>query len=145
MHDDEGAIRDLVSMYCHAIAERDDAAWAATWAEDGEWVVLGSTVRGRGAILAHYQKLVSGVRWVIQHANNGIVEVDGSSGRGRWQIVEYLQGAHGGGGVNIARYRDDYVRGADGKWRFARRELHATHLGSADLSARDRKGERSAT
>ena len=107
--------------------------------------MLGSTVRGRDAILAHYQKLVSGVRWVIQHANNGIVEVDGDAGRGRWQIVEYLQGAGGGGGVNIARYRDDYVRGSDGRWRFARRELHATHLGPADLSARDRKREGSAT
>ncbi len=136
MRDDDSAIRDLVSTYCHAIAERDDAAWAGTWAEDAEWVVLGSTVRGRDAIFAHYKKLVSGVRWVIQHANNGIVEVDGASGRGRWQVVEYLQVASGQGGVNIARYRDDYVRGADGVWRFARRELHVTHVGSADLSAR---------
>ena len=138
MRDDDRAIRDLVSTYCHAIAESDEAAWAGTWAEDGEWVVLGSTVRGRDAILAHYQKLVSRMRWVVQHANNGIVEVDGNAGRGRWQIVEYLQGAGGGGGVNIARYRDDYVRGTDGKWRFARRELFATYLGSADLSARER-------
>jgi uncharacterized protein (TIGR02246 family) len=135
MHDDDRAIRDLVSTYCHAIAERDDSTWASTWAEDGEWVVLGSTVRGRDAILAHYRKLVSGMRWVVQHANNGIVEVDGNAGRGRWQIVEYLQGGGGRGGVNIARYRDDYVRGSDGKWRFARRELLATYLGAADLSA----------
>ncbi len=141
MHDDDDrAIRDLVSTYCHAIAERDDAAWASTWAEDGEWVVLGSTVRGREAILAHYAKLVSGVRWVIQHANNGIVEIDGDAARGRWQIVEYLQGAGGGGGVNIARYRDDYARGSDGKWRFARRELLTTHVGAADLSARKSSG-----
>ena len=140
MQDDDRAIRDLVSSYCHAIAERDDAAWASTWAEDGEWVVLGATVRGRDAILAHYQKLVSGVRWVIQHANNGIVEVDGNSGRGRWQIVEYLQLESGAGGVNIARYRDDYARGPDGRWRFARRELFATHVGAADLSARKRTG-----
>jgi hypothetical protein len=103
--------------------------------------VLGSTVRGRDAILAHYQRLVSGVRWVIQHANNGIVELDGDVARGRWQIVEYLQSASGGGGVNIARYRDDYARGADRKWRFARRELVATYLGRADLSVKSRAGE----
>jgi hypothetical protein len=90
--------------------------------------VLGSTVRGRGAILAHCQRLVSGVRWVIQHANNGIVELDGDAARGRWQIVEYLQSASGGG-VNIAR------------WRFARRELFTTHVGAADLSARPRKSD----
>jgi len=114
------------------------------WAEDGEWVVLGSSGRGRDAILAHYRKLVSGVRWVIQHANNGIVEVDGDAARGRWLIVEYLQWGHGAGGVNIARYRDDYALGADGQWRYARRELHATHLGSPDLSAVPRKSEGSA-
>jgi hypothetical protein len=30
MDDDDRAIRDLVSSYCHAIAERDDKAWADT-------------------------------------------------------------------------------------------------------------------
>jgi len=107
--------------------------------------VLGSSVRGRDAILAHFRKLVSGVRWVIQHANNGIVELDGDAARGRWLIVEYLQWQHGAGGENIARYRDDCARGADGKWRFARRELHVTHLGSPDLSAVEWKRDLSGT
>jgi uncharacterized protein (TIGR02246 family) len=128
------AIRNLVARYCHAIAERDDEAWAATWAEDGEWLVLGAAVRGREAILAHYRKLVTGTRWVIQIAHNGIVEVEGSAARGRWLILEHLQWANGRGGENVARYRDDYVRGGDGEWRFARRELHATYLGTPDLS-----------
>jgi uncharacterized protein (TIGR02246 family) len=132
---DDGAIRDLVATYCHAIAERDDAAWAATWAEDAEWVVLGSTVRGRDAILAHYRKLISSVRWVMQFAHNGLIEIEGDTARGRWLIVEYMQGASGAGGQNAARYRDDYVRGADGRWRFARRDLHVTYVGRADLSS----------
>ena len=51
--EDERAIRNLVARYCHAIAERDDAAWVATWAEDGEWTLLGAAIRGREAILAH--------------------------------------------------------------------------------------------
>ena len=100
--------------------------------------MLGSSVRGRDAILAHFRKLVSGVRWVIQHANNGIVEIDGDAARGRWQIVEYIQFENGAGGTNIARYRDDYTRGADGRWRFARRELFTTHVGAPDLAARKR-------
>lgn len=135
MQDADRAIRDLVATYCHSIAGRDDASWASTWAEDGEWVVLGSTVRGRDTILAHYRKLVSSVRWVVQYATDGIIEIDGSAARGRWQVVEYLQTLNGAGGANIARYRDDYVRGADGKWRFKRRELHVTHMGPADFSA----------
>ncbi len=100
--------------------------------------MLGSTVRSREAIFAHYKKLISGVRWLIQHANNGIVEVEGNAGRGRWQVVESIWTTGGAGGVNLARYRDDYVRGADGKRRFALRELFTTHVGSPDLSASSR-------
>ena len=135
MRDDDRAIRDLVARYCHAIAEKDDKAWAETWAADGEWVVLGATVRGRDAIFAHYQKLVSGVNWVVQFAHDGLLEIDGDTARGRWLIAEYLQWPQGAGGQNIARYRDDYVRGPDGRWRFARRELLVTFIGPADLSA----------
>jgi uncharacterized protein (TIGR02246 family) len=133
--DDERAIRDLVARYCHAIAERDDAAWADTWAEDGEWAVLGATLRGRDAILAHYRKLVAPVRWVVQFSHDGIVEVDGDGAIGRWLIFELLQWGTGAGGHNLGRYRDRYVRCADGAWRFARRELHAIYLGPPDLSA----------
>jgi uncharacterized protein (TIGR02246 family) len=131
---DERAIRQLVAGYCHAIAERDDAAWADSWAEDGAWSVLGAEVRGRAAILEHYRKLVAGVRWVVQFAHDGIVEVDGDTAQGRWLILELLQWQNGRGGQNVGRYRDRYVRGADGRWRFARREFHAIYLGPPDLS-----------
>jgi uncharacterized protein (TIGR02246 family) len=136
--DDDRAIRNLVARYCHAIAERDDEAWLDTWAEDAEWVVLGRTLRGRDAIFANYEQLVSGVRWAVQQATNEILEIDGSRARGRWLIFEFLQGAGGGGGQNVARYRDDYVRGPDGRWRFARRELLVTYLGPADLNDPER-------
>jgi uncharacterized protein (TIGR02246 family) len=131
---DERAIRDLVASYCHAIAERDDAAWADTWAEDAVWDVLGTPVRGRDAILAHYRKLVARVRWVVQVAHDGLVEGAGDGATGRWLILEWLQGEDGRGGQNVGRYRDRYVRGADGRWRFAERRFHATYLGPADLS-----------
>jgi len=133
--EDERAIRNLVSRYCHAIAERDDATWAANWAEDGEWVVLGATLRGREAILAHYRKLVSAVRWVVQNSSDGIVEVQGDGATGRWLIVKYLQWGTGKGAQNVGRYRDRYARGADGEGRFARREFHPIYLGPPDLSA----------
>jgi uncharacterized protein (TIGR02246 family) len=133
--DDERAIRRLVARYCHAIAERDDAAWAATWAEDGEWLVLGAAIRSRVAILEHYRKLVSRARWVVQLATDGIVDVDGDTAQGRWQVLEFLQWSNSTGGQNVARYRDRYVRGADGEWRFARRQLLVTYIGGPDLTA----------
>jgi len=131
---DERAIRNLVARYCHAIAERDDEAWAATWDTDGEWLVLGASVRGRDAILAHYRKLVASLRWVVQVAHDGIVTVEGDTAVGRWLILEFLQWEGGKGGQNVGRYRDAYVRGGDGEWRFARRQFHGTYLGPADLS-----------
>jgi uncharacterized protein (TIGR02246 family) len=133
--DDERAIRNLVARYCHAIGERDDAAWADTWAEEGEWVVLGSSVRGREAVLAHYRKLVAATRWVVQFAHDGLVELAGDSATGRWQILELLQWSHGAGAHNLGRYRDRYVRGGDGAWRFARREFQLVYHGPPDLSA----------
>jgi uncharacterized protein (TIGR02246 family) len=132
---DDRAIRNLVARYCHAIADRDDEAWAATWAENGEWRVLGEVVRGRAAILAHYRKLVAATRWVVQLAQDGIVEVAGDTARGRWQILELLQWSHGAGGTNVGRYRDSYARGDDGEWRFVQRDFHAIYLGPPDLAA----------
>jgi uncharacterized protein (TIGR02246 family) len=137
--EDERLIRHLVARYCHAIYLRDDDAWANTWAEDGEWLVLGATLRGREAILAHYRKLVAGVRWVAQYSHDGIVEVEGDTARGEWLILELLQWANGTGGTNIGRYRDTYARGRDGAWRFARRDLHATYLGPPDLAGAPRR------
>lgn len=137
---DDRAIRDLVARYCHAIAERDDDAWLATWAQDAEWRVLGRTLQGREAILDFYRKLVAPVAWVVQHAHDGIVEIDGDAASGRWQITEHLQWRDGGGGFNVGRYRDTYTRGDDGAWRFALRDLRIFYLGPPDLSAEPAAG-----
>lgn len=132
--EDERAIRELVARYCHAIADADDESWTDTWAEDGEWIVLGRTVRGREAIVAHYRKLVEPVRWVVQIAQNGLIDVTGDTARGRWMILEWLQWEAGGGAQNVGQYRDRYRRGADGSWRFAQRDLRLLYLGPPDLS-----------
>jgi uncharacterized protein (TIGR02246 family) len=135
---DELAIRALVARYCHAVAERDDAAWAETWAEDGEWKVLGQEVRGRDAILARYRVLVAAARWVVQVATDGWIELAGDSGTGRWQIAESIQTKDGRALLNMGRYVDRYRRDAGGVWRFARRELLGSYFGPPDLSAESR-------
>jgi uncharacterized protein (TIGR02246 family) len=129
-------IRALVARYCHAIAHRDDDAWADTFAKDGEWVVLGRTARGRDEALALYRKLVAGFPWIVQVATNGIVEVHGDTATGRWIITEYLQRQDGVPGVNVGVYRDSYRRCEDGRWRFARRVFTPTYLGPADLTGK---------
>jgi uncharacterized protein (TIGR02246 family) len=135
---DELAIRNLVARYCHAIAERDDKAWADTWAEDGEWHVLGQESCGRADVLARYQSLVAVARWVVQVATDGWIELHGDEATGRWQIHETIQLASGGAAFNVGRYRDRYRRCADGQWRFARREHSTSYLGATDFSAQSR-------
>jgi uncharacterized protein (TIGR02246 family) len=129
-------IRALVARYCHAIAHRDDDAWADTFAQDAEWVVLGQTARGRDAALALYRKLVAGFPWIIQVATNGIVEIRGETATGRWIVTEYLQRADGVPGINVGVYRDTYRRCEDGRWRFARRVFTPTYIGPADLTGK---------
>jgi len=132
---DELAIHALVARYCHAIAERDDDVWAATWAADAEWRVLGQTVNGRDAILAHYRGIVSGLRLVVQVAMNPVIEIAGEEASGRWLISETLQANDGRPALHFGTYLDRYRRDADGAWRFARREFRSSYLGPPDLSA----------
>ena len=73
---DELALRTLVARYADAVCRKDVPAWRATWAEDGEWQVLGTTVRGRDAVVAYYESIVSGLEAVVQHAHGGIIEFD---------------------------------------------------------------------
>ena len=135
---DELAIRNLVARYCHAIADRDDAAWADCWCADGEWNVLGQSVRGREAILAHYQKLIAGCRWVEQTTTDAVIELDADGASGRWRIAETIFLTEGASMVNRGSYSDRYRRDSDGRWRFARRDFKGNYFGAPDLSAKPR-------
>ena len=135
---DELAIQALVARYCHAIADRDDETWAACWADDAEWRVLGKTVCGREAILAHYLGIVTGLRLVVQVAASPLIELAGDEASGRWLMSETLQTTDGRAAVNLGRYLDRYRRERDGAWRFARREFQSRYLGPPDLSAAPR-------
>jgi uncharacterized protein (TIGR02246 family) len=131
----ESGVRALVARYCHAIASRDDDAWADTFAVDAEWTVLGRTTRGRENVLAFYRQLLSGCAWAVQRATDGIIEVSGDTATGRWVVVEYVQRAGAAPLLNLGTYRDDYRRCEDGRWRFARRVFSPTYMGPLDLSA----------
>ena len=129
-------MRELVARYCHAIAHRDDDAWADCFAKDGEWTVLGQSAKGREAALELYRKLVSGLSWVVQVAHNGVVEVAGDTATGRWIIVEYLQMADGSPLMNVGLYRDAYRRDPDGRWRFTSRVFTPAYMGAPDLTGK---------
>jgi len=132
---DELAIHALVARYCHAVLQRDHEAWASTWDEDAQWCLLGRSARGRAGIVALYHKLVGGTRWIVQQTSNGLVELAGDRATGRWIVTEHLQASDGTPGLNVGLYCDDYRRGRDGVWRFARRRFEPCYLGPPGLTA----------
>ncbi len=130
---DELAIRGLVARYCQAIQTSDQAAWADTFAEDGEWTVVGRKATGRDEALALFRELV-GDSWVRQTATDGVIEVQGDEGKGQWLVHEFVKMSGGQVLMNLGIYRDAYVRCADGAWRFASRSFRAVYMGPPDLS-----------
>jgi len=119
--EDDAAIRDLVYRYADAVCRRDEAAWSATWAEDGIWQLPGAPrMEGRDAIVGLWVNAMSGFPFVVQLMNNGTLEIEGEGATGRWYLTENLKFADGGGMYNVGCYQDRYVK-RDGQWLFAER------------------------
>lgn len=137
MHDstvvDELAIRSLVARYAEAVSAYDEDQWAATWAEKGQWLVMGRSPAGREELLEVWHELMSGFEFVVQQATSGYVALDGDRAKGSWQILEFGKLKAGGSIINIGLYRDECVREA-GEWRFAKRTFSPRYVGPPDLS-----------
>lgn len=136
---DELEIRSLIARYSDAVARRDEKSWAATWAGDCEWHILGRPVEGRDAIVSLWSQMMGGFPFVLQLPTFGVVDFpDGGAGAGpdatgRWYVTEYGQGA-GGSLLTLGVYHDRYLR-EDDAWRFARRRFDVLYMGPPDLSA----------
>ena len=130
---DELAIRNLVARYADAVAAKDRETWAATWAPDGEWNLMGRAAEGRESIVELWLKLIEGFSLVMQVATNGVIDVAGDRATGRWTVNEYGWTTAGGGVVTLGLYRDTYAR-VDGAWLFARRRFDLLYSGPPDLS-----------
>jgi ketosteroid isomerase-like protein len=130
---DELAIQKLVARYADAVSRRDEKAWGATWAEDGEWLLGGRTSKGRAAVVETWKTLMASLSFVVQTASGGLVEVAGDRGTGRWYVREYGKRADGAGSLILGVYHDDYVRAPEG-WVFARRRFDFLYMGPNDLS-----------
>lgn len=101
---------------------RDAEDWAATWAEDGVWELLGMRIEGRPAIRAAWEQAMQGFAFVGFFVQPGVLELDGDRGFGRVFTSELLVEPGGAKRLSVGRYDDDYVRTAAG-WRFAARRF----------------------
>lgn len=101
---------------------RDADDWAATWAEDGVWELLGRRITGRAAIRAAWEQAMHGFAFVGFFVQPGVLTLDRDRASGRVFTNELLVGTGGARRLSVGRYEDDYVRTSNG-WRFAIRRF----------------------
>jgi ketosteroid isomerase-like protein len=130
---DEIALRNLMARYVDAVNRRDGAAWAATWAEDGSWDLLGTAINGRDNIVGLWQQMMSGFEFAIMMPSSCLFEIDGDQASGHWYLQEYTRDLEGHSTTVLSRYQDSYSR-VDGQWLYQSRAYHFLYQGSADLS-----------
>lgn len=123
MSDDVAAIRALNEAYADAVNRRDPQAWAATWAVDATWDLMGTVVTGREAIVGLWQGAMAGYRFVGFFCQTGPIVVAGDTANATVWTHEVLETSDGTTSRPLGRYDDEYVR-TPGGWRFGRRVFH---------------------
>jgi ketosteroid isomerase-like protein len=133
---DESALTALSLEYADAVRMRDVERWAATWAEDGRWVLgEGRDVVGLDAIVEMWSTSVAKYSLVVQLYLACSYDVDGDSATGRCEFQELNVVGDGSRRVLAGHYDDTYRRTADG-WRFTSRRLTRYYQGAPDLTGR---------
>lgn len=125
---EELAVRDLVGRYADAVNLGDADAWGSTWAEKGEWHIMGRDIAGRDAVVDFWRSAMAGFESVIQLVAQGRVQSEGDGAVGRWTIWEIGRRA-GEGTLTVGCYEDRYLKEAE-EWRFAARRFTATYRGA---------------
>lgn len=121
--DDRTAIGNLVARFDDAVDRRDPAEFGALWAQDAVWEIcdpMSMRTEGADAILATWQQMLGGTRWLFRGSFAGVVTIRGDHGTGRWPCIETGTFADGRDYDNRALYEDIYVR-SGGRWLFRQR------------------------
>ncbi len=116
------AIDQLVAGdYPRALDAGNWDAYAATYTEDGELVLLGKSSKGRDAIKSFLASQPAGAR-VIHVISNLSYKITGDTaiGGAYWQDIGNVNGAPG---VVVAGHYDDSLRKVNGAWYFTKRSI----------------------
>jgi ketosteroid isomerase-like protein len=131
--EDELALQNLMARYVDAVNRSDGTSWAATWAEDTSWNLLGTEVQGRDNILALWQQMMGGFEFALMMPSSSLFEIDGESASGHWYLQEFTRDKNGDSGMVLSRYLDTYSR-IDGQWLYQSRHYAFIYQGPAELS-----------
>lgn len=130
---DQRDIRELMARYVDAVNRKDGAAWAATWAQDATWNLLGTEVVGRENILGLWQQMMTGFEFAVMMPSSCLIEISGDSANGHWYLHEYTRDLEGAATTILSRYLDSY-RKVDGQWLYQTRQYEFIYRGPPDLS-----------
>jgi hypothetical protein len=116
--EDRFALEDLVSAYAQLVALGDGLRVAALFCDEGEFVGLGHSVRGREELLAFY---VASSRpgAIVPMVTNMTFEISGGTALGRSTLAALSPGPRR---LLCGAYEDDFIRTEDG-WKFRRRRF----------------------
>jgi hypothetical protein len=127
--EDREAIRLVLRDYGRLLDERHFDEFGQLFAQDGEYVSAGTTVRGPTAIAESLRRIMTGNSLGLAEPNfhvlfNERIELQGDKAEATSQSFFVAPGADGAPQlIMMASYDDSFVRTPKG-WRFARRVVH---------------------
>jgi len=131
--EDELALQNLMSRYVDAVFRRDAEAWAATWAEDACWNLLGNDVVGRENIVGLWQQMMGGFEFALMMPSSCLFEISGDSATGCYYLQEFTRDLQGETATLVSRYIDTYSR-VEGQWQYQSRKYEILYHGPTDLT-----------
>lgn len=118
------SIRRLVALYAQLLDDKRFAAWGDLFTDDAEFSVWGRTLRGRDEIVREIGGMQAATPGKHACFPPVIDLADADHARAWTDFSAFATDAEGRiFPATIARYHDELVRGADGRWRFARRAI----------------------
>lgn len=120
---DRNAIEDLITIYAIALDSRDLDTAISCFEPDGEFRSVGGSIRGADALRDYYGERLAA--WgPTFHVPHRVVVTFTDLDRATGVVIAHSEVmTEGKLYVAAHHYHDQYVRGDDGRWRFATREV----------------------
>jgi hypothetical protein len=121
---DELAIRRLLAAYCHHCDDGRFSELVDLFAPGASFVHGETKVAGHAALRGFFEERQGLLEQRGRHLTvNSVIDLDAGTARVLSDFV-YLKLVEGQFTLAVVgRYRDDFIRMEDGRWRFARREV----------------------